>query len=119
MEGFVFGFEEQLMDEYFRAKRQIAAELDHIEEIGHGWTVNIKHKNGRSYYYREKRVNGKVVSQYVKKEDVPELLENDKEVSRWKRNISRQKEFMKRVERYFGKEMISQYESYYASEQRF
>lgn len=109
----LFGFEEQLMDEYFRSRRQIPIESAHIQEVSQGWTVNVKQKNGHSYYYREKRMNGKVISEYVKKKDVPDLLDKQKEAEQWKQNIDRQKEFIKRVERYFGKQVIDEYEPYY------
>lgn len=119
MGDFLFGFEEQLMDEYFRNKRQIEIELAYIDKICQGFSINKKRKNGKTYYYREKRVQGRVVSQYVKKADVPELLKNQEEANYWKENIAKQKEFLKRVERYFGKKAIKENEPYYTSKQYF
>lgn len=106
------GFEESLIDEYYRYMRSIEVNEKAIIGLPQGY-VSMKNIKGKLYPYLQKRVDGRVKSTYIPQKDLEAVVEGVAERKRRERNIKEMRENMRKIEKAVGMGLIRQYEQDY------
>ncbi len=107
-------FESEAIDQYYRQKRIIEEYEAELESIPIGILkgyISTKRIYGREYHYLQWKENGKLKSQYLKKDEIQETLEKIELRKSRQRSIDRLKESIQSIERFIGKERIAKYEN--------
>lgn len=99
-----------LLDQYYRCRRAIRAYENAIrKECVQGY-LSKKTIKGKTYYYLQKRDGKKVVSTYVKGEDVEQIEKKIALRKDYENHISKLRATMKAAERFLGWDLINEYD---------
>ena len=98
--------EEQLLDEYLRCKRNIEIQERAINERCVRGYISKKYINNKEQYYLQHREGEKIVSQYIRHEDLPSIEKSIKRRKFWEESIRELKKNMKQIEKALGRKML-------------
>ena len=99
-----------LLDQYYRCRRAIRAYEKAIKEECVQGYLSKKTIKGKTYYYLQKRDGKKVVSTYVKSEDVEQIKKKIALRKNYENHISKLKATMKDAEKFLGRDLINEHD---------
>lgn len=99
-----------LLDQYYRCRRAVRTYENAIKEECVQGYLSKKTIKGKTYYYLQKRDGKKVVSTYVKSEDVEQIEKKIALRKNYENHISKLKATMKDAEKFLGRDLINEYD---------
>ena len=99
-----------LLDQYYRCRHAIRAYEKAIKEECIQGYLSKKTIKGKTYYYLQRRNGKKVVSTYIKNEDVEHIQKKIVMRKNYEYEIARLKDSMKDAEKFLGWDLINQYD---------
>ena len=90
--------DELLEEEYERSQRMLAAMEHELALLPRGY-LSCKKINGRQYYYLQSREQGRIVSCYVKPQEVEELKEQIQRRRSLQASVRECRQNIKKIER--------------------
>ena len=101
--------EVRLLDEYYRCEHALGVHEKNYAKMGPKKYISKKVIGGRPYLYLQWRENGRIRSQYIKKEDQDEWMRNVQFQKDEAESIKNLKRNMKQLEKALGRKLIDEY----------
>lgn len=102
--------EEQLLDEYFRCKRNLVIQGKEIQNYKRGY-ISYKKIGKKKYPYLQWRDNDKIHSEYIKKENLAEVIKQLEFRNEWEQSIKNLHRSIEQITKALGERLIKEYEN--------
>lgn len=102
--------EEQLLDEYFRCKRNIVIQKKEIQNLPKG-NLSIKNISGKDRLYLQWREGNQVKTKILHDEEIENVKKNIAMREKWKHSIKNLERSLKQLEKALGRKLILEYEN--------
>lgn len=101
--------DELLIDEYLRYEKNLGIQESFLaKDYVHGY-ISKKMIKGHVYNYLQYKKDGRIVSRYIKQDDISSIEEKLEQQKRIKKRIKQLKAGMKKIEKIVAKDLIDKY----------